>query len=451
MTVGETQTASHIVGRDRPSRVWTLTLATGPHAGAQRVLTAGESVILGRGSSAFGDEFPLTDSKLSRQHLTLQVDSSGQLVARDMGSRNGSFLNAERFEQGSIRETEILGLGQTLVLAEPGEPSPAIEGEPGPVSSVAYSVALAAIRRGMAGGTPLVLSGPTGAGKGALIEWIAGGRERAHWRPHEDLPTRPHTCLAVEQLEAHPDATAHDLERILQSEDAPLLVVTTSLSLDAFLSGTPVAHGLASRLGSGFVSVPPLRQRRADIPQLAVATVREHDADATLDPELVFRLLAYDWPGNLHQLQGVLEHCIAASDGASVVALPPDLDALLDVRAAKTPDDGPPQTQALTVAEQGVRFAWGDTVSSDYAATSPVARVLWALSRRRAAGSLDAIDPDVLVQEVWPEEKLVRRSGRNRLYVALSSLRKAGLADILERSAAGYRLSPRVDVVVDGS
>lgn len=451
MIVGQTQTASHIVGRERPSQVWTLTLATSPGVGAQRVLTAGESVVLGRGSDAFGDEFPLTDSKLSRQHLMLRVDPSGELTARDMGSRNGSFLNAERFEQASIRETEILGLGQTLLLAEPGEPSPAQEGEPGPASSVAYSVALAAIRRGMASGAPLVLSGPTGAGKGELIEWIACDQPRAHWRPDEPVPDGPHAYLAVEQLEAHPEATARHLERVLQGDDAPVLVVTTALSLDAFLSGSPIPHGLASRLGSGFVSVPSLRERRADIPQLAVAMVGEHDADATLDPELVFRLLAYDWPGNLHQLQGVLEHCVAASDGASVIALPPDLDALLDVRPPKTSQDSAPRTQALTVAAHGVRFAWGDIASPEYAATSPVARVLWALSRRRAAGSLDAIDPDLLVQEVWPEEKLVRRSGRNRLYVALSSLRKAGLADILERSPAGYRLSPRVEVVVDGA
>lgn len=408
-------------------------------------------MVLGRGSDVFGDEFPLTDTKLSRQHLMLQLDPSGELIARDMGSRNGSFLNAERFEQTSIRGTEILGLGQTLVLAEPGEPIPAQPGEPGPALSVAYSVALAAIRRGMAGGTPLVLSGPTGAGKGELIEWIACEQPRAHWRPDEPAPDGSHAYLAVEQLEAHPEATARHLERFLQDKDAPRIVVTTALSLDAFLCGTPIPHGLASRLGSGFVSVPSLRDRRADIPHLAVAMVREHDADATLDPELVFRLLAYDWPGNLHQLQGVLEHCIAASDGAPVVALPPDLDALLDVRSAKATHELSPRTQALTVAEHGVRFAWGDILSPDYAATSPVARVLWALSRRRAAGSFNAIDPDLLVQEVWSEEKLVRRSGRNRLYVALSSLRKAGLADILERSPAGYRLSPRVEVVVDGA
>lgn len=451
MTDGETQTASHVVGRERPSRVWTLTLATGVRAGAQRVLRAGETIVLGRGSDAFGDDAVLADSRLSRQHLTLQVNPAGELTARDMGSRNGSFLNAERFEQASIRETEILGLGHTLVLAEPGEPSPARIGEPGPASSVAYSVALAAVRRGRDRGTPLVLSGPTGAGKDELVEWIADGRPRAHWRPGEDAPADAQDCLAVEQLEAHPSGTAEYLERLLREADPAQLVITTSLSLDAFLSGAPIPHALASRLGSGFVSVPPLCERRADIPRLAAAMVMEHDPDASLGPELVFRLLAYDWPGNLHQLQGVLEHCIAASDGAPVVALPPDLDALLDVRSAKPAVESPPRTQALTVAEHGVRFAWGNMVSPDFAATSPVARVLWALSRRRAAGSLDAIDPDVLVQEVWPEEKLVRRSGRNRLYVALSSLRKAGLADILERSASGYRLSPRVEVIVDAA
>lgn len=447
VTDGETQTASHVVGRERPSRVWTLTLATGPSVGVQRVLRVGDTVVLGRGSDAFGEDAVLADTRLSRQHLTVVVGPAGELTARDMGSRNGSFLNAERFEQASIRETEILGLGRTLVLVEPGEPSPTDIGEPGPASSVAYSVALAGVRRGRDRGTPLVLSGPTGAGKGELVEWIAGGRPRAHWRPGRDAPTDAHACLAVEQLEDHPSGTAEYLERWLREANPAQLVVTTALSLDAFLSGSPIQHALASRLGSGFVSVPPLRERRADIPGLAAAMVREHDPEASLDPELVFRLLAYEWPGNLHQLQGVLEHCTAAAQGNSLIALPPDLDALLDVRPSKATHDAP-RTQALTVAEHGMRFAWGEVVSPDFALTSPVARVLWALCRRRAAGSLDAIDPDLLVREVWPEETLVRRSGRNRLYVALSSLRKAGLADILERGPSGYRLSPRVEVVV---
>lgn len=447
VTDGETQTASHVVGRERPSQVWTLTLATGSGVGAQRVLRVGETITLGRGSDAFGEDAILADSRLSRKHLTLHVDPAGELTARDMGSRNGSFLNAERFEQTAIRETEILGLGHTLVLAEPGEPSPTSIGEPGPASSVAYSVALAAVRRGRDRGTPLVLSGPTGAGKGELVEWIADGRPRAHWRPGQDAPTQTPTCLAVEQLEAHPSSTAEYLEHSLRDAGPTQLVITTNLSLDAFLSGNPIPHALASRLGAGFVSVPPLRERRADIPRIAAAMVREHDPGASFDPELVFRLLAYEWPGNLHQLQGVLEHCIAAAQGNTLIALPPDLDALLDVRPPKTTHDAP-RTQALTVAEHGVRFAWGEVLSPDFALTSPVARVLWALCRRRAAGSLDAIDPDVLVREVWPEETLVRRSGRNRLYVALSSLRKAGLADILERGPAGYRLSPRVEVVV---
>ncbi len=443
---GETQTASHIVGRERRARVWTLTLATGPRCGAQCALKKGESLVLGRGGLAFGSPEHLADARLSRKHLELSVDPSGELIARDMGSRNGSFLNAERFERASLRTAEILGLGRTLILVEPGEVAPSAAGDPTPAASVSFSIALAAIRRGVANDGPLVLSGPPGTGRNELIDWVARGRPLTRWRPGEATPSvlDPGTWVAIEQIEFHPRPTT---ARLAQALDAGVrLVVTTGLPLEAFLSGSPVPHEIASRLGAGFVRVPALRDRRADIPAFAAQVVREHDEGAMLDPELVFRLLAYDWPGNLHQLQGVLEHCIAASEGHDVISLPADLDALLDVRPAHS---AAPSPQALVVAKGGIRFTWGETTSQDWSASSPVARVLWALARRRASGSFEAIDPDMLVLEVWPDEKLVRRSGRNRLYVALSSLRKAGLADLLERNAVGYRLSPSVEVITE--
>ncbi len=443
MAGDDTQTASHVLGRERPSRVWTLTLVSGPGLGAQSVVRHGETILLGRGATAFGE--PLQDERLSRKHLELDVDGSGELLARDLGSRNGSFLNAERFERAEVHDGQLIGIGRTLLFAEPGEVVPTPPGAPEGAVSVAHSVALAAVARGIARDAPIVLSGPAGVGKQRLVDWIAGERPIIRWRPDDPPPedlADSNACVAVELLEAHPSAS----HEALGTPCAARLVVTTQLSLDAFLSGTPVPHAVASRLGGGFVRIPTLAERRADIPLIAQTLVAEHDPGGTLDPELVFRLVTYGWPGNLHQLHDVVEQCIAASE--DVVALPPDLDALLSTPRSTTADV---ELRALAVRSGGTGFRFGTDEEHPLSPSSPTARVLWALARPRAMGNLAPIDPDDLVRAVWPNETLVRRSGRNRLYVALSALRKAGLADVIERSPAGYRVSPSIDVVIEGT
>ncbi len=55
-----------------------------------------------------------------------------------------------------------------------------------------------------------------------------------------------------------------------------------------------------------------------------------------------------------------------------------------------------------------------------------------------------ALSADELVAAGWPDERLRPDSARNRLQVALSTLRKLGLRPLLERSKGGYRLAPGV-------
>lgn len=422
-----------------------MTLATGSMAGSQRALQAGETVVLGRGSDAFGDTSLMADERLSREHLRLEVEPGGTLRARDLGSRNGSFLSSERFETATLHGSELLGLGRSLVFLEPGEVAQVPEGAPGPFASVRQSVALRAAARTIASAAPLVLSGPNGVGKSQIAEWVAG-EPVVRCKPGDAPPpsfSDAGTTVIVDQLETQ-QASVH---RALMQPTSARVIVTTMLALPDFLSGRSVPAALGTALAGGFVRVPTLAERRIDVPLIAQSIARDSDPAALLDPELVFRLVSYSWPGNLPQLSGVVEQCLLASESGSMVALPADLDALLDAQP-RTPRNARASAVALTVAEGGVGFWRGDEAGPELKRESPAARVLWALARRRAAGVLEAADPDSLVSEVWPDESLVRRSGRNRLYVALSALRRAGLAALIERTSAGYRITPRVDVEI---
>ncbi len=417
-------------------------------AGSQRALGTGETVVLGRGCEAFGDPSLMADERLSREHLRLEVEPGGTLRARDLGSRNGSFLSSERFETVTLRGSELLGLGRSLVFVEPGEVAQPPKNAPGPFASVRQSVALQAAARTIASTAPLVLSGPNGVGKSQIAEWVAG-ESVVRCKPGDDPPPSFNDAgmtVIVHQLEAH-QASVHGA---LMQRMSARVIVTTMLDLPDFLSGRSVPTGLGTALAGGFVRVPTLAERRIDVPLLAQSIARDSNPSALLDPELVFRLLSYSWPGNLPQLSGVIEQCILASGSGPLVRIPRDLDALLDSepRLPSEPSQSKTSSPALEVAEGGVGFWRGEEAGPPLKRESPAARVLWALARRRASGVLKAADPDTLVSEVWPDESLIRRSGRNRLYVALSALRKAGLSSLIERTPDGYRITPRVDVEI---
>jgi len=64
--------------------------------------------------------------------------------------------------------------------------------------------------------------------------------------------------------------------------------------------------------------VPPLRQRRQDIPDLCRQLLLQLEGGAEVelaDTELA-RLQAYDWPGNVRELRNILERSLILFDGA---------------------------------------------------------------------------------------------------------------------------------------
>ena len=68
-------------------------------------------------------------------------------------------------------------------------------------------------------------------------------------------------------------------------------------------------------------------------------------------------------------------------------------------------------------------------------------RILEVLATARLEQPGRVVDAETLVHAGWPEETLASSTARNRLHVALNTLRKAGLT-VLERVEGGYRLAP---------
>jgi Nif-specific regulatory protein len=71
------------------------------------------------------------------------------------------------------------------------------------------------------------------------------------------------------------------------------------------------------------IPLPPLRERRDDIPLLAQFFLKRYGEINRRDvpeltTELTKALLAYDWPGNVRELENTIERLVVLSDGKSI-------------------------------------------------------------------------------------------------------------------------------------
>jgi DNA-binding NtrC family response regulator len=99
------------------------------------------------------------------------------------------------------------------------------------------------------------------------------------------------------------------------------VICATNRDLEAAVKDGSFREDLYYRLNVFSISIPPLRERRSDIPQLAeyfrdkYANIM-HRAINEITPSAMDIMVQYDWPGNVRELENVLER-------AMVLATPP--------------------------------------------------------------------------------------------------------------------------------
>ncbi len=96
------------------------------------------------------------------------------------------------------------------------------------------------------------------------------------------------------------------------------------------------------------------------------------------------------------------------------------------------------------------RFCVGAGDWVDLSSRTAYRGIFAMLCTRRLRGQPDATLDD-LVAAGWPGERVSADAARNRAHVALSSLRRLGLAGILQKQSGGYALSVRVPLLITGS
>lgn len=118
------------------------------------------------------------------------------------------------------------------------------------------------------------------------------------------------------------------------------IIAATHQPLEDLVRQGRFREDLFYRLNVISLYVPPLRDRKDDIPSLALAFLQKYATQAKkqlngFDADAVDRLLSYDWPGNIRELENVVERAVVLASGSSIAL--EDLPHFDDRRTA--PDD----------------------------------------------------------------------------------------------------------------
>ena len=122
------------------------------------------------------------------------------------------------------------------------------------------------------------------------------------------------------------------------------LVCATHRSLEQMVAAGEFREDLLFRINTFEIAVPPLRDRREDIPELVEHLVRkarpQTPAQAVVaDPTMLAVLAAHTWPGNIRELANAVEHALVLCD-----ELPLQVEHLPARLAGLVPRAEPPAT-----------------------------------------------------------------------------------------------------------
>ncbi|MEL6543952.1 MAG: sigma 54-interacting transcriptional regulator [Myxococcota bacterium] len=298
----------------------------------------------------------LTDPKVSRTHLELRVLATGVGV-RDLESRNGTFHQGSRINDGVVPFGTVLQLGQTqlrleaaetprvppsrrerfgelvgesvamrevfalLSLAAPSDCTVVIEGESGTGKELAARALHDHSPRGEAPwvvvdcsaiAESLIDSQLFGHVKGAFTGAVserAGAFVQAHrgtlfLDEIGELPL-PHQAKLLRALE---DGTVQAVGSDRRREVDVRVVAATHRDLRAMVDRGEFRFDLYHRLAVVHVRMPALRERIEDLsPLIRHFYSAKGTQPGALPGENLERLAAYGWPGNVRELRNVLE------------------------------------------------------------------------------------------------------------------------------------------------
>ncbi len=151
------------------------------------------------------------------------------------------------------------------------------------------------------------------------------------------------TLFLDEVAEMPPELQTRFLRVLQEREFRPLgstktlkadfrLVAATNRAVEEAVQSGSLRQDLYYRLNTFRLNLPPLRERKEDIPALITTFVKRFAeqlgrAEPSISPEAMQLLLSYSWPGNIRELQNAMEYSVilAEKDCITEKQLPKDI------------------------------------------------------------------------------------------------------------------------------
>lgn len=96
------------------------------------------------------------------------------------------------------------------------------------------------------------------------------------------------------------------------------LIAATALDLDQAIANGRFREDLYYRLNVVTVALPPLRERREDIPLLVQRFLSRSERPVSIRQDALERIMAHDWPGNVRELENVITRAIVLAPGGVI-------------------------------------------------------------------------------------------------------------------------------------
>jgi DNA-binding NtrC family response regulator len=133
------------------------------------------------------------------------------------------------------------------------------------------------------------------------------------------------------------------VERVGSNRPIPVdvrILSATHRDLAAEVAGGRFREDLYYRLAVVTIELPPLRHRRSDVPLLVEHFFEKHSAVAgerapTFSREAMDLLVRYDYPGNVRELENIVQRCLVMARGQQVTTA--DLPAAVRLAASESP------------------------------------------------------------------------------------------------------------------
>ncbi|GLI39508.1 sigma-54 dependent transcriptional regulator [Geobacter hydrogenophilus] len=151
------------------------------------------------------------------------------------------------------------------------------------------------------------------------------------------------------------------------------IVAATNLDIDKAIAGGTFREDLYYRLSVIPVHLPPLRERRKDIPLLIRYFCGKHGSEkVTFAKDTLETLVMYPWPGNVRELENTIERLLIMRNGDEISRdeLPEKFREAAPIGHAviKLPDDGYPleELEREVVVQALERNAWNQTAAARF-------------------------------------------------------------------------------------